>query len=333
VRGQLARMRWSVTAGAILAAATLSSAAMAQTVKTFALHNGVTSLQLKVRHTTGLRPPAIILSTRPAALNCSVLSYRYHAVRQKGTFALRIRCSKVRRGARGRLVFRSPYVRVFKLRSGTGTIKLRLDKFPGAAVPLGQLTTQPRAIKCTVRPTGRHVGRHVFTASARVRCHGVPHNAKGILAAGGLLAPSAPATARAAEGPARSSAAATASRPTASVATVKPCSSSRTLSAVGYSVSWRYCYGTGIPLGPWQSGYFGQAPTQRCPAGWINTNQVAPVVLRVLLSNLYPFAIYVEPTTAWAWTYSGIFGTVTNWQFSGSITAMWSWNCYQIHLP
>ncbi len=330
MRGRLAPLAVSVATAAILAG-TFSAAAAARTVKTFAVRNGVTSVTLTVPHTTGLRPPAILLSTRPANLSCSVLSYRYHAIRKKGTFDLRIRCRKVGSGAQGRLVFRRPYVRVFKLHNGTGTIKLRLDKFPGTAVPLGQLTTRPRAAKCTATPTGQHVGRHVFTASARVSCHGLPHNATGVLAAGGLLAPSPSAATRSAALPAPRPPSATESHTTAGIAAVKPCSSPRTLSALGHSVSWRYCYGAGINLGPWQSAYFGQGPTQRCPPGWVNTSQVQPLPLRIILNNLYPAAVYVEPTTAWAWSYSWIFGTVTNWQFRGNITAMWSWNCYQVH--
>ena len=190
-------------------------------------------------------------------------------------------------------------------------------------------------------------------------CHGLPHNATGVLAVGGLLASSPSAATRSADllapspsaatrsadllAPSPSAAtrsadllapppsSATESHTTARAAAVKPCSSPRTLSALGHSVSWRYCYGAGIKLGPWKSAYFGQAPTQRCPPEWVNTSQVQPPALRVILSNDFPAAVYVEPTTAWAWSYSFIFGTVTNWQFSGSITAMWSWNCYQVH--
>lgn len=331
MRGRLATLTVPVTTGAILTAAAFSTAAAARTVKTFAIRNGITSVRLTVPHTTGLRPPAILLSTRPANLRCSVSSYRYHAIRKQGTFDMRIRCRKVRSGARGRLVFQRPYVRVFKLHNGTGTIKIRLDKFPGTAVPLGQLSTRPRTTRCTATPTGRHVGEHVFTASARVSCRGLPRDARGVLAVGGLLAPSPAAASRSADLLAPSASAAAESHTTASVAAVKPCSSPRTLSLLGHSLSWRYCYGAGIDLGPWQSAYFGQAPTQSCPPGWVNDRQVQPRFLGVVLSNYYPPAVYVEPTSAWAWSYSWIFGTVTNWQFSGSITAMWSWNCYQVH--
>jgi hypothetical protein len=320
----------AVTTVAVLIAAAFCAAAAARTVKTFAIRNGVTSVRLTIPHSTGLRPPAILLSTRPANLRCSVLSYRYHAIDEKGTFDTRIRCRKVGSGARGRLLFRRPYVRVFKLHNGTGTINIRLDKFPGTAVPLGQLTTRPRATKCTATPSGTHVGKHVFTASARVSCHGLPRDAKAVLAVGGLLAPSPSAATRSANLLTPSASSATESHTKASIASVKPCSSPRTLSLLGHSISWRYCYGAGIDLGPWQSAYFGQAPSQNCPPGWINDGQVRPSTLRVLLRNLYPAAVYVEPTTAWAWSYSYIFGLVTNWQFSGSITAMWSWNCYQV---
>jgi hypothetical protein len=259
------------------------------------------------------------------------LSYRYHAYKARGVFGMRIRCRKLGSGARARLVFRAPYVRVFKLRNGTGTLNIRLDKFPGTAVPLGQLSTRPRTTRCTAVPTVRHIGKHVFTASARVSCRGLPRDAKAVLAVGGLLAPRPSAATRSADLLAQSAPSATASHTTASIAAVKPCGSPRTLSLLGHSVSWRYCYGGGINLGPWQSAYFGQAPTQRCPSGWVNDDQVEPRFLGIVLSNYYPPAVYVEPTTAWAWSYSWVFGTVTNWQFSGSITAMWSWNCYQVH--
>jgi hypothetical protein len=51
-------------------------------------------------------------------------------------------------------------------------------------------------------------------------------------------------------------------------------------------------------------------------------------VLALFLAYLYPPAVYVEPTDSWAWSY--VLGLVTNWQFRDSITAMWSWNCYQV---
>jgi hypothetical protein len=301
---------------AVVATASLATDATARTVKNVALHNGVTSVQLTVPHTTGSRPPAILLSTTPASVKCSALSYRYHANNKKGSFSMRMRCRNLPRGAKARLLFRAPYVRVFKLHNGTGTIRIQLDKFPGTAVPLGQLTTRPRNTNCTAIPTGRHIGPHQFTARARVTCRGLPRNAQGVLAVGGLLAPGPSAATRSTDTQAR-------------VASVKPCSSTRTLSALGHSVSWKYCYGAGFKLGPWQSKYFGATPTQSCPSGWLSSNQVSPRALGIILYNLYRPAVYVEPTDSWAWSY--VFGLVTNWQFRDSITAMWSWNCYQIH--
>jgi hypothetical protein len=314
----------------VLVAGAFSSAAAARTVRTFAIRSGVTSVRLAVPHSTGSRPPAILLSTRPADLRCSVLSYRYHAIEERGTFGMRMRCRKVGSGARGRVVFRRPYVRVFKLHNGTGTIRVRLDKFPGSAAPLGQLTTRPHVTNCSATPTGRRVGKHVFTARARVSCHGLPHDAKAVLAVGGLLAPSPSSASRSADLLAPRAWSVTHPPAKATVASVKPCSSPRTLSLLGHSISWRYCYGAGIDLGPWKSAAFGQTPTQNCPPGWVNDSQVQPSTLRIILGNYYPAAVSVEPATAWAWSYSYIFGLVTNWQFSGSITAMWSWNCYQI---
>jgi hypothetical protein len=332
VRGRLASLAVRVSMAAILAAVALSTAAAARTVVTprtvvtVPIHNGVTSVNLTVPHMTGLRPPAILLSTRPADLRCTVVSYRYHAADKVGTFGMRIRCRKVGRAAQARLVFRQPYVRVFNLRNGTGTVKIQLDKFPGSARPLAELTTRPRTTNCVATPAGSHVGKHLFTASAHVTCRGLPRNAKGVLAFGGLLAPSPTAALRAADR--RSAGPSGRVRPDIICGLVtcpssqKPCSSPITLTLAGKSVVSRItCYGTGIGIKPWYSAFFGfdgTAPIS-CPSGW----QAKGTILAAYNTG----SIYVEPTDSWAW--SKAVGFVTNWQWFESITAMWSWYCFQ----
>jgi hypothetical protein len=307
--------------GAMLGLATagiaMPATASARTVRTVPITGWVTTVDLKVPHTTGRRPPAILLSTTPSNLGCAVSRYTYHAVNRKAEFRMRLACRRLKRGARIRLVFRAPYERVFPIHDGTGTIRVRLDKPPGRALPLGQLTTRPRATHCTATPTGMHVGVHVFTASARVECHGLPPHAKGVLSVGGLLAPSDIAMSSASPATARASA-------------VKPCSSARTLSALGHSISWIYCYTPSTTLGPWQSTFVGiLPPNPPCSSPWRRVTALDSAGLRVILSNLYPPAVYVDPTSAWAW--SDFLGLVTNWQFSGDITVQWQYNCYQVH--
>ena len=115
----------------------------------------------------------------------------------------------------------------------------------------------------------------------------------------------------------------------ASTAAVKPCSSTRTRTVLGHSISWIYCYTTAVTLGPWQSSFFGMLPPHpRCPAPWQRHVDLANRAVGGILGYLYPAALYAEPTSAWAW--GSFLGLVTNWQFSGSITVQWQYNCYQI---
>ena len=222
---------------------------------------------------------------------------------------MRIRCKKLRRGARVRLVFRSPYVRVFRLHNGTGTINIRLDKFPGTAVPLGQLTTRLRATYCTAVPTGRHVGTHQFKASARVTCRGVSRNAQGVPAVGGLLAPSP-------SPPTRSPTGTRGSRRLSPVAARVP--------SRHWATRFRGSTATRPESRskPWQSTIVGiYPPNPPCPSAWPTPGQISPRALGQILNFLYPPAIYVEPTDSWWW--SDVFGVVTNWEFTHSITVMW----------
>jgi hypothetical protein len=290
--------------------------AAAATMRTVGLHNGVTTVRLSVPHRTGGRPPAILVDTRPSGISCAVYRYSYHAINRRAEFRMRMRCRHVPAGARARITFRAPYVRVFSLRGGSGTIHLRLDKLPGPALPMVQLTTRPRTTRCSARPRGLHIRRHVLTASARITCHGLPPHARGVLSVGGLLAAHGltvkPSSAR------------------ASAAAALPCGSPRTLSLLGHSISWIYCYTPWTTLGPWQTTFLGFSvyTNPPCPAGWLRANQVSNDLLRITLVNLYRPAPYATPTDAWAWSY--YLGFVTNWQFRGDINVMWQYNCYQV---
>jgi hypothetical protein len=264
---------------------------------------------LSVPHETGSRPPAILLSIRPTKLRCVVSEYRYRAVNRRGTFQMKLRCPRAPRGAQARLVFRAPYVRVFSLRNGTGTVRVSLDKPPGNVRPLGDLTTRPRDTHSKATPTGSHVSTHQFTASARVECHGLPVHAKGVLAVGGLLA-------------AGGIALTPSTMATATTAAAPGCREPSKLTFGGHTIEWRDCFGHPYTLGPWQSMYFGVAPPPLCPAGWTLGNGPIGGIAR----NLFPPYLHTEPESAWYW--SNILGFVTNWQFSGDITFQWAVHCY-----
>ena len=109
----------------------------------------VTVVDLKVPHATGTRPPAILVSTRPSRLTCSASQFRYRAINREGDFHVRLRCRHITKGAHARLVFRAPYVKPFPLRNGTGTMRVKMDKPPGNAVPLASLRTLPANTDCS----------------------------------------------------------------------------------------------------------------------------------------------------------------------------------------
>jgi hypothetical protein len=304
------RVVFAVLAAIVIAGISAAAAtARSPIVRTVPIRGRITNVTLSVPHQTGSRPPAILLSIRPANLRCVVSEYRYRAVNKRGTFKMKLRCPRAPSGARARLVFRAPYLRVFALRNGTGTVRVKVDKPPGNVRPLGDLTTRPRDTNCKATPTGHHVGARVFTASARVKCQGLPAHAKGVLAVGGLLA-----TGRIAMTPSTMS--------TATAAEAPGCREPSKLTFQGHTIEWRDCFGHPYTVGPWGSTYFGVSPPALCPAGWTLGNGPIGGIAR----NYFPPKIQTEPKDAWWW--SNVLGVVTNWQFSGDITFQWAVHCY-----
>ena len=161
--GKLATLAVAVTAAGILTAAAFSPPRR----RGLSRHSRSATASRRsvstVPHTTGLRPPAVRLSTKPARdLRCYVLSYRYHAIRRKGAFGARIRCTRVGRGARGRLVF--PPSRTCASSSSTTAPPLSISgstSFPGPPPPRSVNSGPDPRDPVHRHPTGSHVGTHV----------------------------------------------------------------------------------------------------------------------------------------------------------------------------
>ena len=320
-------VRWSLAAGAAIAAviATAPGAARAATVFTVGLRDGVTTVDQQVPHQTGARPPAILLSTQPAGARCSVVEYHYGDHGRWGRFQMALRCRHVAPGARARVVFRAPYLRSFPLRDGSGSIRVRVDKPLGNALPLGELTTVPRDSNCQVTPRGARNDGHHFTATARVTCRGLPPNARGVLAVGGLLAGGAPA--ELSHVPLTGSA--STSSPMAVTARGSGCTDVSTLQiVVRQIVAWKDCFSGPFTLGPWQSQWVGLGtPSFSCEPGW-RRNLTLDAFLAYFAINRTGVWLTTEPSDAW-W-YSWKLGLVTNWQFSGAITFNFTYRCFQL---
>jgi hypothetical protein len=318
----------AVSCGAValaaVAAAAVPAVAGAATVRTVALHGGVTSVDLQVPHRTGTRPPAILLSTSPASLRCSVADYSYINHGRRARFRMRIRCPQVPRGARATLAFRAPFLRTFGLRNGAGTVRVEVDKPRGDALPLGRLTTRPRNADCEIARSRVQSRSRRFTATARVRCRGLAPSAKGVLAVGGLIA----ADQRAFIG---SSARAAALKARAA-AIRQGCDSPSTLDVGRESVSWKDCHTGPFTLGPWRSqwvGHIGSTPQFQCESGW--TRHINAFDTPVAWTTIGHFAVdlVTDPSDAWAWSWR--LGLVTNWQFRGDVTFWWKYRCFRVN--
>ena len=308
----------------VAAAAAVPAVANAANVRTVALKRGVTSVELEVRHKSGRSPPAILLSTTPTSLRCSVADYRYINRERRARFRMRIRCPQARRGARATLVFRAPFRRAFPLENGAGTVRVEVDKPRGDAIPLGRLTTRPRHTDCSVVRSRLQPGSRRFTATARVHCRGLPANARGMLAVGGLMA--------ADERPV-SGALARAAGPKARAAQIRQGGDSPSTLEVGReSVSWKDCHTGPFTLGPWQSqwvGHIGSTPQFQCESGW--TRHINAFDTPVAWTTIGRFAVdlVTDPSDAWAWSWR--LGLVTNWQFRGDVTFWWKYRCFRVN--
>jgi hypothetical protein len=308
----------------VAAAAAVPAVAGAATVRTVALRGGLTSVDFQVPHRTGKNPPAILLSTSPASLRCSVGGYSYINHERRARFRMEIRCPQARRGARAKLVFRAPFLRVFRLRNGAGTVRVEVDKPRGDALPMGRLTTRPRDTDCKVARSRVKTGSRRFRATARVRCRGLPANAKGVLAVGGLIA---------ADGPTSTRSSAQAASPKARAAVIRQgCEDPKTLEALGRSISWKDCHTGPFTLGPWQSqwvGHVGSTPQFQCEPGWTRHFSAFDAPAAWLAIGHFGVDLVTDPSNAWYWSWR--LGLVTNWQFRGDVTFWWKYRCFRLN--
>jgi hypothetical protein len=311
---------------ALLAVATTATPAVAEaaTVRAVPLDRGLTSVDLQLRHKAGWSPPAILLSTSPEGLRCSVADYSYINHERRGRFRMRMRCPQAPPEASATLRFRAPLRKAFRLRNGAGTVRVEVDKPPGDARPMGRMTTRPRKTDCNVRRSRVQVGSRRFTATARVHCRGLPANAKGVLAVGGLIA----ADARTSTGGAGSAGA-----PGARAAAIRQgCESPSTLEVLRESVSWKDCYTGPFTLGPWEGkwvGHIGSTPQFECESGWTRRINAFDTPGAWLAIGHFAVDLVTDPGDAWAWSWK--LGLVANWQFSGDVTFWWKYRCFRVN--
>jgi hypothetical protein len=155
------------------------------------LQAGRNVVRFTVAHRTGARPPLIRYAVAPDVARCSLRGADYHAVQKAprepatGSLRLVVRC---RSGARVRLRFTRPIMRIKPLHDGPGRIRLRLDKPPGRVVPAIALETEPPTRACHLTRTRIRTGRRVFALDGRFRCRGLRRPTKGRVVVGGIMA-------------------------------------------------------------------------------------------------------------------------------------------------
>jgi D-alanyl-D-alanine carboxypeptidase len=293
-------------------------------VRTIALRRGVTKVDLSVRHRAGKSPPAILLSTAPASLRCSVADYSYLNHERRARFRMAIRCPNARQRASATLAFRAPLRQAFRLRNGSGTVRVEADVPRGDVLPLGRLTTRPRNTDCRVGPARLQRGSRRFAATSQVHCRGLPADAKGVLAVGGLIA--------ADEQPVGGGSARAATARAKAAAIRQGCDDPSTFTVGRESVSWKDCHTGPFTLGPWQTqwvGHIGSTPQFNCESGWTRHIGALEVPVAWLTIGYFRVDLVTDPSDAWAWSWS--LGVVTNWQFSGDVTFWWKYRCFRVN--
>jgi hypothetical protein len=102
-------------------------------VRRFALHNGTNTIALAFRPPSFTRPPAVRLR---GAAGCPSRRMDVSAQSRSGQVRLVLRCRGLKWGAAVRVRFVKPVQRSFRLRRGSGSIRLRLAKPPATVKPL-----------------------------------------------------------------------------------------------------------------------------------------------------------------------------------------------------
>lgn len=338
-------------ATACLAFLILSSAvASAGTTRNLPLENGLNVGNFKVKDNSDGLPPAIVLSTRPAKLDCRVSSYHYGSIQREGKFNVRLRCRNLPDKAIARFTFRAPYKRSFPLNNGSHTLRIAIDKPRGNVKPLGSLTTRPRKTNCDVTPTGSKVGAFSFKAAARITCRDVSAGARGVLGVGGLVSPDYRTGRASGTSPSRASVASVSlgeatTAPPERIGARAPdawvsadqCDDEKRVGITGQkTLIWKDCYSGPFRLEPWESQFIGislYGPQFSCSDGFQRSLSWTTAPAAYLLVADTKVRMSTDPDNAYWYSWSNLTGLVTNWQFSGGITFRFVYRCFKTEGP
>lgn len=150
----------------------------------FALRNGTNRLALDFKHPTGKGPPALYLT---GARGCASRRVQTAVHNGAGELVLELRCRRLKRGAAARVRIAKPIVRHFRLRQGSGTLRIHLDKPPGKVEPYAHVS-YGKATPCKSVGHKLRLRSRSFDLRINARCGRIARNATGHLYVGGLLA-------------------------------------------------------------------------------------------------------------------------------------------------
>jgi hypothetical protein len=149
-----------------------------------ALRNGTNKISLTFRHSSGARPPAVRLS---GAAGCTARRADLSVQNRTGNLRLVLRCRGLKRGAAVRVQFVKPLRKSFRLRRGSGSIRVQFAKPAGTVQPLlslsyGRANRSCRSVRARLRAQSR-----TFDLRVDARCGRAAGNALANLYVGGLL--------------------------------------------------------------------------------------------------------------------------------------------------
>jgi hypothetical protein len=106
---------------------------------------------------------------------------------RSGYLRLQLRCRGLKRGAAVRVLFVKAVGRSFRLHRGTGAIRVRLSKPPGAVRPLMYLAYGRANKSCSSVRTRLRLQSRTLDVRVNARCGRAARNAVAHLYIGGLL--------------------------------------------------------------------------------------------------------------------------------------------------
>lgn len=150
----------------------------------FALHNGTNTISLRFRNPGMTRPPAIRLA---GAAGCTARRLRLSVQGHSGNLRLKLRCRELKRGAAARVRITKPVRRNFRLRHGSGSIRVQLAKPPGTVKPDASLAYGRANRSCRSVGSRLRLKSRTFDLRVDARCGRAAGNAVAHLYIGGLL--------------------------------------------------------------------------------------------------------------------------------------------------